>query len=50
MPPSIPQKAGKFLMALDSAQYSPGPTSGTVLNIVYQVTNDADSGFGGYWR
>lgn len=34
---------------LNAAQCTPGATDKMVLNIVYQVVNDADSGFGGYW-
>ena len=34
---------------LNAAQCSPGPNSKLVLNIVFQVTNDADSGISGYW-
>ena len=34
---------------INAAQCTPGPASRMVLNIVYDVTNDADSGFGGYW-
>jgi hypothetical protein len=35
---------------LNAAQCSPGPNSKLVLNIVFQVTNDADSGVAGnYW-
>lgn len=33
---------------LNAAQCNPG-AGNMVLNIVFQVTNDADSGFGGYW-
>jgi hypothetical protein len=34
---------------LNAAQCSPGPNTKLVLNIVFQVTGDADSGIGGYW-
>jgi hypothetical protein len=48
---SLPAMAGPRLnygKALNAAQCEPGNNK-MVLNIVYQVTNDADSGFGGFW-
>jgi hypothetical protein len=48
---TLPAFAGphRFGQQLSAAQCDPGPTSKMVLNVVFQVTGDADSGVGGYW-
>src|SRR5512144_1986360 len=49
---TLPAFAGphSFGQQLSAAQCSPGSTSKLVLNVVFQVTGDADSGVAGnYW-
>ena len=48
---TVPAFAGphRFGQELSAAQCDPGPSSKMVLNVVFQVTGDADSGVGGYW-